>query len=116
MKKAKTRPRRASSGANPRPARGSSRAPHEGEPGFAGFRSPVSAYDSGEAVLLERIPADGPALAATARAAPPALRSLEAHGYSRDEIFALVVPKRTFARRVKHHEPLTVEETDRAIR
>jgi len=50
------------------------------------------------------------------RVTPPALRSLEEHGYSQDEIFALVVPKRTLARRVKRHEPLTVEETDRAVR
>jgi putative toxin-antitoxin system antitoxin component (TIGR02293 family) len=50
------------------------------------------------------------------RLPPPALRSLEAQGYSQDEIFALVVPRRTYARRVKRREPLTVEETDRAVR
>lgn len=50
------------------------------------------------------------------RATPAALRSLEARGYSQEEIFALVVPKRTFARRQKRRELLTVEETDKAIR
>jgi putative toxin-antitoxin system antitoxin component (TIGR02293 family) len=97
-------------------ARRSSRAPDEGEPDFAGFRSPAAAYDDGDALLTETIPAEGRPLAAAVRAAPPALRSLEAHGYSQDEIFALVMPRRTYARRVKRREPLTVEETDRAVR
>jgi putative toxin-antitoxin system antitoxin component (TIGR02293 family) len=87
-----------------------------GEAGFAGFRSPAAAYDHGEALLEEAIPARGPPQAPAARATPAALRSLEARGYSLDEIFALVVPRRTYARRIKRHEPLTVEETDRAIR
>ncbi|HXW25184.1 MAG TPA: antitoxin Xre/MbcA/ParS toxin-binding domain-containing protein [Xanthobacteraceae bacterium] len=90
--------------------------PAEGERGFTGFRSPISAYDHGEALLMEAIPAEGPPQAPIARATPAALRSLEAHGYSQDEIFALVLPRRTFARRLKRREPLTVEETDRAIR
>jgi putative toxin-antitoxin system antitoxin component (TIGR02293 family) len=114
MKKAKARRRRPASGAKARSARRSSRAP--GEPGFAGFRSPASAYDHGEALVVEAIPADRRPQAPAVRARPPALRSLEAHGYSQDEIFALVVPKRTFARRVRRREPLTVEETDRAVR
>ena len=109
---------RAKSGARPKPqpARRSSRAPHEAEPGATGFRSPAVAYDYGDALLVDTIPTEGRPPAAAVRATPPALRSLEAHGYSQDEIFALVVPKRTFARRVKRREPLTVEETDRAIR
>jgi putative toxin-antitoxin system antitoxin component (TIGR02293 family) len=86
------------------------------EPRFAGFRSPAAAYDHGEALLVETIPAEGHPQAAAVRATPPALRSLEALGYSQDEIFALVVPRRTYARRVKRREPLTVEETDRAVR
>jgi putative toxin-antitoxin system antitoxin component (TIGR02293 family) len=45
-----------------------------------------------------------------------ALGGLERHGYSEDEIFALVVPKRTLARRKAANEPLTVEETDKALR
>jgi putative toxin-antitoxin system antitoxin component (TIGR02293 family) len=50
------------------------------------------------------------------RATPEALADLNRHGYSDEEIWALVVPKRTFARRVAKREPLTVEETDRALR
>src|SRR5258705_5127313 len=53
---------------------------------------------------------------ASARVAPAALGDLFRHGYSEDEIFALVVPKRTLARRKAANEPLTVEETDKALR
>ena len=116
MKKSKGPRRGRQSGGKRRPARRPARPVSEGEAGFAGFRSPAVAYDYGEAVLVEAIPAEGRPQAAAVRATPPALRSLEARGYSQDEIFALVVPKRTFARRVKRGEPLTVEETDRAVR
>jgi putative toxin-antitoxin system antitoxin component (TIGR02293 family) len=44
------------------------------------------------------------------------LAALSRHGYSEGEIFALVVPKRTLARRKAANEPLTVEETDKALR
>lgn len=54
--------------------------------------------------------------AASARAKPAVLGDLARHGYSEDEIFALVVPKRTFARRKAANEPLTIEETDKALR
>ena len=106
------------SGSRPktRQSRRSSRASPEGEPGFAGFRSPAAAYEYGEVPLVEAIPGEGHPPAAAVRATLPALRSLEAQGYSQDEIFALVVPRRTYARRLKRHEPLTVEETDRAVR
>ena len=50
------------------------------------------------------------------RATPEALDSLAAGGYSEAEIFELVVPKRTLARRQAHKESLTVEETDKALR
>jgi putative toxin-antitoxin system antitoxin component (TIGR02293 family) len=50
------------------------------------------------------------------RAGPAALAELARHGYSEDEIFALVVPKRTLARRKAANERLTVEETDKALR
>ena len=113
MKKPKA-PRR--SRQKSRSTRRSSRAPQVAEPGFAGFRSPAAAYDDGEALLTETIPAEGRPLAAAVRTTPSALRSLEERGFSQDEIFALVVPRRTFARRVKRREPLTVEETDRAVR
>jgi putative toxin-antitoxin system antitoxin component (TIGR02293 family) len=45
-----------------------------------------------------------------------ALAGLARHGYSEDEVFALVVPKRTLARRRAANERLTVEETDKALR
>src|ERR1700730_5497032 len=53
---------------------------------------------------------------ASTRAEPDALADLFHHGYSEDEIFTLVVPKRTLARRKAAHEPLTIEETDKALR
>jgi len=45
-----------------------------------------------------------------------ALADLSRHGYSEDEVFALVVPKRTLARRRATNERLTIEETDKALR
>lgn len=45
---------------------------------------------------------------------PSALGYLE--NFSAQEIHDLVVPKRTLARRMAHDEPLTVEETDKAVR
>jgi putative toxin-antitoxin system antitoxin component (TIGR02293 family) len=50
------------------------------------------------------------------RAKPKALSSLRRHGYSEQELAALVVPRRTLARRRSGDELLTVEETDKAIR
>ena len=50
------------------------------------------------------------------RAMPQSLAALGKHGYSQDEIHSLVVPKRTLARRAAKHEPLSVEETDKALR
>jgi len=50
------------------------------------------------------------------RVSANALNVLSRHGYSEDEIFALVVPKRTLARRKAANEPLTIEETDKALR
>jgi putative toxin-antitoxin system antitoxin component (TIGR02293 family) len=44
-----------------------------------------------------------------------ALQSL-APGFSREEVEAIVVPKRTLARRIANRERLTVEESDRALR
>jgi putative toxin-antitoxin system antitoxin component (TIGR02293 family) len=48
------------------------------------------------------------------RIEPAALKRLA--NYTDDEIHALVVPKRTLARRLSDGEPLTVEETDKAVR
>jgi putative toxin-antitoxin system antitoxin component (TIGR02293 family) len=53
---------------------------------------------------------------ASGRLAPTGLDELVRQGYSEEEIFALVVPKRTLARRKAANEPLTIEETDKALR
>ncbi len=44
------------------------------------------------------------------------LDNLLAHGFSREELFDLVVPRRTFARRRQANERLSAEESDRAVR
>ncbi len=51
-----------------------------------------------------------------ARVEASAVADLSRYGYSEDEVFALVVPKRTLARRKAANEPLTIEETDKALR
>jgi putative toxin-antitoxin system antitoxin component (TIGR02293 family) len=48
------------------------------------------------------------------RIKPEALKALK--NYSDEEIHSLVVPKRTLARRQAAQEPLSVEETDKAVR
>jgi len=50
------------------------------------------------------------------RAPAAAVTSLREQGYSEEEIFEFVVPKRTLARRRAASELLTVDETDRALR
>ena len=55
-------------------------------------------------------------LVPAARLQPDALGDLAANGYSDAEIFDLVIPKRTLARRRANNEALTVEESDKAIR
>jgi putative toxin-antitoxin system antitoxin component (TIGR02293 family) len=45
---------------------------------------------------------------------PSALKVLR--GFTDEEIYNLVVPKRTLARRTAEKQPLSVEETDRAVR
>ena len=50
------------------------------------------------------------------QASPYVFESLTRYGFSDEEIFALVVPRRTFARRQAQNERLTVEETDKALR
>jgi putative toxin-antitoxin system antitoxin component (TIGR02293 family) len=44
------------------------------------------------------------------------LDELTAHGFSSDELFELVVPRRTLARRKLAGQRLSLEETDRAVR
>jgi putative toxin-antitoxin system antitoxin component (TIGR02293 family) len=47
---------------------------------------------------------------------PDALSALRQRGYSDEEIFAFVIPKRTLMRRRADAEPLTVEENDKVLR
>jgi putative toxin-antitoxin system antitoxin component (TIGR02293 family) len=75
-------------------------------------RSAARRADDGLRALLDLPEERDPA----PRAAPDAVRALAAGGYSEAEIFELVVPKRTLARRQARREPLTVEETDKAVR
>ena len=66
---------------------------------------------------LTRYFSDTPAsLVPAVRARPDDLSDLASSGYSEAEIFDLVVPKRTLARRRAEGELLTVEETDKALR
>ncbi len=44
------------------------------------------------------------------------LDDLLAHGFSREELYSLVLPRRTFARRKQVNARLSAEETDRAVR
>ena len=57
-----------------------------------------------------------PSLVPAARAQLEIFTELLQHGYSEDELFSLVIPKRTLARRRADQELLTVEETDKAMR
>ena len=59
---------------------------------------------------------DSVPLAPTARAQPDVVKELARHGYSEKEVSALVVPKRTLARRRSDKELLSIEETDKALR
>jgi putative toxin-antitoxin system antitoxin component (TIGR02293 family) len=75
----------------------------------------LAPYAADEAVVTVISPDQVPNVPAV-RATPGALADLMRHGYSDEEIWTLVVPKRTLARRVAGDEPLTVEETDKALR
>jgi putative toxin-antitoxin system antitoxin component (TIGR02293 family) len=67
--------------------------------------------------VLDKLSVDKAPPGPAPRARPEALGELVLqHGYSDAEIFELVVPKRTLARRQARSEPLTVEETDKALR
>jgi putative toxin-antitoxin system antitoxin component (TIGR02293 family) len=100
---------------SPKPRRrraSASLAPTSG-PGFSD--KAFASYSAAPAVVDVISPDRVPHVPAV-RATPEALADLARHGYSDDEIWALVVPKRTLARRVASKEPLTVEETDKALR
>jgi putative toxin-antitoxin system antitoxin component (TIGR02293 family) len=60
---------------------------------------------------------EGASVAPSFRAQPAGtLAALAEEGFSEEEIFRLVVPKRTLARRRVMNDLLTVEETDKAFR
>ncbi len=88
--------------------------PSEAVPGGLAEKGP-DPYSAGPPVMDVISPDHVPNVPAV-RATPSALADLTRHGYSDEEIWALVVPKRTLARRIAGNEPLTVEETDRALR
>ncbi len=81
-------------------------------PGFGDTEQAVPTADH----VLNVLPAEVTLLAPAARARPDALADLADHGYSEGEIFGLVIPKRTLARRRAGNDLLTVEETDKALR
>jgi len=45
-----------------------------------------------------------------------ALQALRTAGFTDDEIYALVLPRRTFSHRVAKHERLSLDESDRIVR
>jgi putative toxin-antitoxin system antitoxin component (TIGR02293 family) len=45
-----------------------------------------------------------------------AVERLKAYGFSMDEIYRLVAPRRTLARRLQMKEPLTIQENDSLLR
>jgi putative toxin-antitoxin system antitoxin component (TIGR02293 family) len=47
---------------------------------------------------------------------PSELAELQKHGFSNDEIYKIVGPRRTLARRVEKNERLSVAEADRVLR
>jgi putative toxin-antitoxin system antitoxin component (TIGR02293 family) len=82
----------------------------------AGFSEEVFGAHGGSEAIVDAIASDHVPHVPAVRATPGALADLARHGYSDNEIWMLVVPKRTLARRVASKEPLTVEETDKALR
>jgi putative toxin-antitoxin system antitoxin component (TIGR02293 family) len=78
-----------------------------------GFRDPAAVFDG---LVVKDFSDRAVATAPAVRAMPGALDALRDLGYSAEEINALVVPRRTLARRTAQDEPLSVEETDKAMR
>ena len=50
------------------------------------------------------------------RLPPTAIKSLVRGGLSDAEVYQLIVPRRTLAHRIAKHQPLSKEESDRAVR
>jgi putative toxin-antitoxin system antitoxin component (TIGR02293 family) len=86
---------------------------------MAGRKSERDTRESASTIrpaVVKEISADDVPTAPVIRATTGALHSLARHGYSEEEISELVVSKRTLARRRAADEPLTGEETDKALR
>jgi putative toxin-antitoxin system antitoxin component (TIGR02293 family) len=81
-----------------------------------GFAEKASEPSAAGDLIVDVISPDHVPSVPAVRATPGALADLTRRGYSDEEIWALVVPKRTLARRIAGNEPLTVEETDKALR
>lgn len=90
--------------AAPRTVAGAYRQEDRGRSGFA------------EGDVIRDIGMKRPTIVPAQRATPQSLAALARHGYSQDEIHMLVIPRRTLARRSANHEPLSIEETDKALR
>lgn len=73
-------------------------------------------FDDLRVAIIEDISDQAVPRAPAIRAMPGSLAALSELGYSDEEINTLVVPRRTRARRQAQNEPLSVEETDRALR
>jgi putative toxin-antitoxin system antitoxin component (TIGR02293 family) len=82
----------------------------------AGFSEEGPVSLAAEQAVMTSISPDNVPNHPAVRATPAALGDLARRGFSDEEIWALVVPKRTLARRVTEDEPLTVDETDKALR
>jgi putative toxin-antitoxin system antitoxin component (TIGR02293 family) len=82
----------------------------------SGFSEATTGLSAATEAIVTTISPDGLPHRPAVRAMPAALADLTRHGFSEEEIWALVVPKRTLARRIAGNEPLTIEETDKAIR
>jgi putative toxin-antitoxin system antitoxin component (TIGR02293 family) len=82
-------------------------------PRAAGFREEDRPFDG---LVIDGISGAAAPKAPVLRAMPGSLAALRGLGYSEAEINALVVPRRTLARREAQNEPLSVEETDKALR
>jgi len=67
------------------------------------LRAEITSESDLAAAVLHRLPLD-------------TLQGLADAGFSEGEIGALVIPARTRRHRAKRNEPLTVEESDRAVR
>lgn len=70
-----------------------------------------------EILRVRRLKADGDLMKLVERRLPTrAIDSLRRHGLSDDEIYALVLPRRTLSHRISRRESLSRDESDRVVR